>query len=47
MRFINIESQVEVVSDAHSKASNTAYVMLPQAENMDVYGNKTDGKKPT
>lgn len=45
MRFINSEPQVEVVPDVHSKASNIAYVMLPQAGNMDVNGNETDGKK--
>lgn len=31
--------------DAHSKASNTAHVMLPQAGNLDVSENETDGKK--
>lgn len=33
------------MSDAHSKASNTAFVMLPQAGNLDVDGNEIDGKK--
>lgn len=46
VRFINSEPQVDAVPDVHSKASNAAYLMLPQAGNLNVNGNETDGKKP-